>query len=107
MSGRETDCTFKKIYEVKSVMKLEKSRLELIKEYQLATEETLFSQVTVAALRYCSLATIERDRWAGIGVPFVKMGRLVRYRKLDIRDWLQSHQPFQSTTQAQSSAKEG
>ena len=44
---------------------------------------------------------IEHDRWAGTGVPFIKTGRLVRYRKKDIREWLESHTAFQSTTQAQ------
>lgn len=77
------------------------SRLDLMREYELAPDSALFSQDTVAALRDCSIALIERDRWAGTGVRFVKTGRLVRYRKKDIREWLESHIAFQSTTQAQ------
>lgn len=69
-------------------MKSHLSRMDFIKEYELAPEWALFSQERVAAIRDCSLATLERDRWAGTGVPFIKMGRLVRYRKSDIQAWL-------------------
>lgn len=82
-------------------MQIESIRLTLIYEYESAPDTALFSQLTVAAVRQCSLATIERDRWAGTGIPFIKMGRLVRYRKVDISTWLASHQTVQSTTQAQ------
>jgi len=82
-------------------MKTETTRLTLITEYELSPDTALFNQETIAAIRDCSLATIERDRWAGTGIPFVKMGRLVRYRKSDIRRWLESHLSVQSTTQAQ------
>jgi hypothetical protein len=88
-------------------MKPQLSRLELLKEYELAPEATLFSQETVAAIRDCSLATIERDRWAGTGIPFVKTGRLVRYRKSDIRAWLEKHIAVQSTTQADQQTNKG
>lgn len=82
-------------------MKSETHRLTLLHEYEQAPESAYFSQETVAAIRNCSRATVERDRWAGTGVPFVKMGRLVRYRKADILAWLQQHPAYQSTTQAQ------
>lgn len=77
------------------------SRLNLMQEYELAPDSALFSQETVAAIRNCSIALVERDRWAGTGIPFIKTGRLVRYRKKDIREWLDNHIAFQSTTQAQ------
>jgi hypothetical protein len=82
-------------------MKTEISRLELMHEYELAPESALFSQETVAAILGCSAATLERDRWHGSGIPFIKVGRMVRYRKLDIRSWLDGQLVFQSTTQAQ------
>lgn len=78
-------------------MKLNLSRIDLITEYEHAPDWAIFNQETVAAIRDCSLATIERDRWAGIGIPFIKMGRLVRYRKSDIRTWLEQHHSLQST----------
>jgi hypothetical protein len=79
-------------------MKLNQNRMELIREYEIAPDWMLFSQETVAAIRDCSLATLERDRWIGIGIPFIKMGRLVRYRKSDIRMWLEGHRSIQSTS---------
>jgi excisionase family DNA binding protein len=82
-------------------MKSKLSRLELIHEYETAPDSALFSQDTVAAILDCSLATIERDRWIGKGIPFAKFGRLVRYRKEDIRQWLEKHKSFQSTTEMQ------
>lgn len=80
-------------------MKKQLSRIDLIQEYELAPDWALFSQETVAAIRDCSLATLERDRWIGIGVPFIKMGHLVRYRKSEIRAWLDQQIPVQSTSQ--------
>jgi hypothetical protein len=82
-------------------MQQENIRLTLINEYESAPDTALFSQLTLAALRQCSIATIERDRWAGTGVPFIKIGRLVRYRKSDIHTRLNKHPLVQSTTQAQ------
>lgn len=87
-------------------MKAKASRLELINEYEYAPNSTMFSQETVAAILDCSLATIERDRWIGNGIPFVKIGRLVRYRKTDICTWLEEHKSFQSTTKMQFKAEE-
>ena len=80
-------------------MKSQISRLDLINEYEQSPDWAFFNQQTVAAIRGCSLATMERDRWAGIGVPFVKMGHLVRYRKSDIHAWLEGHVSQQSTSQ--------
>lgn len=79
-------------------MKKKSSRIDLINEYGQAPDWALFSQETVAALRDCSLATLERDRWAGGGICYVKIGRLVRYRKSDIRAWLEKHQTVDSTS---------
>lgn len=73
----------------------------LVNEFYDAPIAAWFGQETVAALRGCSEATIERDRWAGTGVPFIKCGRSVRYKKTDILKWLEMHQSVQSTTQAE------
>lgn len=82
-------------------MKSEKNRLDLIHEFDIASETTLFPQEIVCAIRACSKATVERDRWAGTGVPFLKVGRSVRYRKADILTWLEHHKTYCSTTEAQ------
>jgi hypothetical protein len=84
-------------------MKSQLSRIDLIREYELALDWVLFSQETVAAIRDCSLATLERDRWIGIGIPFIKIGRLVRYKKEDIHAWLENHVTRQSTTNSSAS----
>ena len=80
-------------------MKSQFSRLNLIHEYEQSPDWALFSQETVAAIRDCSAATLERDRWIGIGVPFIKMGHSVRYRKSEIRAWLENHVAVQSTSE--------
>lgn len=82
----------------KLTMRHKLSRIDLINEYEQAPAATLFSQETVAAIRDCSLATLERDRWAGGGIPFVKIGRMVRYRKADIGAWIEKHTSVLSTT---------
>lgn len=87
-------------------MKLEKTRLDFITEYQSASDETMFTQETVAAIRDCSIATVIRERWLGIGIPFVKDGRKVRYRKWEIRAWLIEQKSVRSTTAAQIATEE-
>jgi hypothetical protein len=83
------------------IERTELNRLQLLEEFHVAPNDTWFGQTMVAAIRACSLATVERDRWAGIGVPFVKCGRSVRYRKIDILNWLAKHVSAQSTTEHQ------
>lgn len=83
------------------------SRITLLQEFELAPESAWFDQAIVAAVRDCSEATIERDRWAGSGVPFIKCGRTVRYRKSDILDWLAKHTSHQSTARSQQFKKMG
>lgn len=42
---------------------------------------------------------MERDRWAGGGIPFLKIGRAVKYRKSDVLAWLEQYQPQNSTSE--------
>ena len=65
------------------------SRLQLINEFESAPDSTLFNQNTLAAILNCSTQLLERHRWAGQGVPYIKMGRKVLYRKREILDFLQ------------------
>jgi len=38
-----------------------------------------------------SVAFLERDRWAGARVPYIKVGsRAVRYRKVDLEQYIES-----------------
>ena len=79
----------------------EKTRQELLAEFEAAPPYAVFSQIYVAVVRDCSTFTIERDRWAGTGVPFIKPAgtRQVRYRKSDILAWLESHGLRRSTSE--------
>jgi hypothetical protein len=45
-------------------------------------------------------ATLEQWRWSGKGPPFIKIGRIVRYRISDLDAYL-SERVFRSTTEAQ------
>lgn len=48
---------------------------------------------TKAAAEYLgvSMAFLERDRWAGARIPFIKVGsRAVRYRMSDLESFLES-----------------
>ena len=52
-----------------------------------------------AALIGMSVAFLERDRWAGARIPFLKIGvRAVRYRESDLMDYINSCQRL-STSQ--------
>jgi excisionase family DNA binding protein len=50
--------------------------------------EPLLTVEQVAELTGRSVSTLEKDRLHGSGPPYVKMGRLVRYRPDDVRAWL-------------------
>lgn len=50
---------------------------------------------TLEASQYLSVskAFLERDRWAGARIPFIKIGsRAVRYRQSDLDEYVLSHQ---------------
>ncbi|HHF7366145.1 TPA: helix-turn-helix domain-containing protein [Legionella bozemanae] len=64
------------------------SRLHLLNEFESAPHSTLFNQQTIAAVLSCSTQLLERNRWAG-GVPYLKIGRKVLYRKSDVLHFLQ------------------
>lgn len=75
-------------------------RNKSLAEFDSAPETSLFNQTTIAHVRDCSTATMERDRWAGGGIPFIKIGRAVKYRKTDVLAWLEQYQSQQSTSAA-------
>jgi hypothetical protein len=60
------------------------SRRLLLREFEEAPPGALLSQAPVAAWLNCSEAKLERDRVMGRGLPYVVLGRLVRYRKCDV-----------------------
>jgi len=50
--------------------------------------DQLFDQQHAARLLGLSVRTLERHRVAGTGPRFVRLGRLVRYREVDLADWV-------------------
>lgn len=79
-----------------SVQKI--SRLHLLNEFEDAPSSALFNQHTIAAVLSCSTQLLERNRWAGGGVPYLKIGRKVLYRKSDVLDFLQQQKVYYSTS---------
>lgn len=75
------------------------SRIHFLNEFELAPLSALFSQQTIAAVLSCSTQLLERNRWAGGGVPYLKIGRKVLYRKSDVLEYIQQQQLCSSTSQ--------
>ncbi|WP_295402415.1 hypothetical protein [uncultured Thiocystis sp.] len=74
-------------------------RTDLIHEFTSAPDSALFDQRTVAAVFDCSVAKMERDRWSGDGVPYLKIGNAVRYRKSDVLALLAALPVYRSTSE--------
>ena len=72
-------------------------RAQALEEFYNAPDCALFNQETITHVRDCSTATLERDRWNGNGIPFIKIGRAVRYRKSDALAWV-GKSPIQTST---------
>jgi hypothetical protein len=45
-----------------------------------------------------SVYWFERKRWTGNGIPFIKIGRSVRYKYLDILSFMEKHPTITSTS---------
>jgi len=56
-----------------------------------ATEDRLLNQSQVASLIGMSEAWLEQCRFRKIGIPYVKIGRSVRYRTSDVQSWIESN----------------
>src|ERR687895_99321 len=82
----------------------EKTRLTLLNEFNDAPLDTLFDQITVAAVRACSTGDIERERWLGRGIPFRRIGGFIRYLKRGIFACLSQHPAVRSTAEARAQA---
>jgi len=54
-----------------------------------APNDAHFTQDVIELVLGCSEAKLERDRWAGVGLPYTKHGRRVLYRKGDLIGHLQ------------------
>lgn len=50
--------------------------------------EPLWTEQQCAEHRRCAISTLQKERVRGDGPPFVKLGRLVRYRPEDVLAWV-------------------
>lgn len=65
-------------------------------------KQTLLNTTQAASYLGVSKAFLERDRWAGARIPFIKVGsRAVRYRETDLQDYIEQ-QTRLSTSQVSS-----
>ncbi len=62
------------------------------------TPKSLMNEHECAIYRSCSVSTIQKERVRGDGPPYIKMGRLVRYRPEDVDQWLAARLTY-STSQ--------
>jgi predicted DNA-binding transcriptional regulator AlpA len=66
--------------------------------------DQLLSDRDVEKITGRAQSTLQKDRVAGKGIPFVRMGRLVRYRQSDVNAYLASLATYRSTSQADETA---
>ncbi len=74
--------------ELERLLPKEKVRQE--KEYHYVGKEDdlerlLLNEKEVAFMLNCSVAKLRYDRARSIGCPYLKIGKLVRYRKADVK----------------------
>jgi hypothetical protein len=62
--------------------------------------EPLLSTSDVSRITGRAVSTLEKDRVFGKGPGFVKIGKSVKYRPRDVREWLQRFQTVHSTVEA-------
>jgi hypothetical protein len=85
-------------------METQDNRNLSLHEFHNAPDAALFSEPTIAIVCDCTVAKLRRDRWAGTGIPFIKMNRRVKYRKSDVLSWLSQFEPQQSTSSSKNIA---
>ncbi len=54
-------------------------------------EDKFVSEKRVKELTERSLPTLRNDRSKGIGIPYYKLGRSVRYKLSDVIEWMERH----------------
>ena len=50
--------------------------------------DPLLDDLQVSRVVKRARSTLQKDRVTGTGIPFVRIGRLVRYRQSDVEAWL-------------------
>jgi hypothetical protein len=60
----------------------------------------LLTDYDVEAITGRARSTLQKDRVAGTGIPFLRFGRLVRYRPADVSEFLEALPVHRSTSEA-------
>lgn len=64
-------------------------------------ENQLLTTAVVAVILGLGKSTVEQDRLHGrLGIPFVRLGRSIRYRRADVEAYIQGLKGFTSTSAA-------
>ena len=66
----------------------------------MTLQDELIDDREVARITKRARPTLQKDRLYGRGIPFVRLGRLVRYRKRDVEAYIAGLPSYQSTTEA-------
>jgi predicted DNA-binding transcriptional regulator AlpA len=61
--------------------------------------DQLLSDRDVEKITGRARSTLQKDRLAGTGIPFVRIGRLVRYRQSDVAAFLDALPSLRSTSE--------
>jgi hypothetical protein len=64
-----------------------------------AAVEHLLDDLAVSQITGRARSTLQKDRVRGGGIPFVHVGRLVRYRPADVAAWLAALPACDSTSE--------
>jgi predicted DNA-binding transcriptional regulator AlpA len=62
--------------------------------------DPLLSDRDVERITGRARSTLQKDRVRGAGIPFVRVGALVRYRESDVAAWLAALPTHHSTSEA-------
>jgi hypothetical protein len=62
--------------------------------------DELLSDRDVERITGRAQSTLQKDRVAGRGIRFIRIGRLVRYRRSDVNAYLAALPSYQSTSEA-------
>ena len=54
-------------------------------------EYELLSEKEVAKIYKINVRTLQRERSMGIGMPYVKLGKRVRYKRSDVEKYIDQH----------------
>lgn len=66
---------------------------------RLPDDDELITDVILGAETKTPPSRWAKARLTGDGPPYLKIGHLVRYRRGDVRAWLESQRRFQSTSE--------